>query len=701
MTKDRMARSLGAAILVLLAMLIFAFVVQPVRAELPGFAERDPLSEVVAQNTQAASQEKPVARFLLFYGETCPHCHDVMDEYLPTVYEKYGDQVEYQYIEVWSNTENYLTFLGLETKLGVPDDRQGAVPALVIGDKVLIGGLEIPELLETYIDAYLAAGGVDYPSLDDLPEVVLPTPVPAVQILVIFDQEHAEFEVLNELIVELGTQYAGGLQAYALDVANAESAEVAAQLNDAYGIRDLEPGTPEVVIDHQMLVGMDQIEEQLPGLIDAYLAEGGLRLPSLEELLAGAPTQEPGPTETTVPGPIETPVPGPISTAAPEPTVEPSPTLPIIGPEQRPIHVLYFYETGCQDCDAAALNLNFIEQTYPQVQIVRMNIEGEQPLAWWLGKRLDLPEEERLDAPALFVGDDHLTSDRWTLRNVQELVLKYEATGADAVWESFGEAERAEAEQEMRERFQLSWGRALTVLGAGLINGLNPCAFVTIVFFLSYLTFMGRQGRQVLVVGAMFTLGVFIAYLLTGLGLNQLMEPLAGVQATLKLWVFGFTALLCLTLAGISLHDYIKARQGKTDEMKLKLSLNLRRRVNRVIREGSRMRAFYVVAFLVGAVISLIQLTCTSPIYIGILFFIHGGQEMQAHAYLYLLLFNLAYVVPLVAIFLLAYFGTSSEQLGTFITQRTAAIKLLTLVVFLVLFGWLVYSLMPLLGVAL
>jgi cytochrome c biogenesis protein CcdA len=174
---------------------------------------------------------------------------------------------------------------------------------------------------------------------------------------------------------------------------------------------------------------------------------------------------------------------------------------------------------------------------------------------------------------------------------------------------------------------------------------------------------------------------------------------LAGVQVALKRWIFGFTAILCLALAGVSLHDYIKARQGKPEEMKLKLSLNLRRRVNKVIREGTQMRAFYVVAFGVGAIVSLIQLTCTSPIYIGIVFLIQDVPEMRANAYWYLILYNLAYIVPLIAVFALAYFGTSSEQLGNFITERTAAIKLLTVVVFLVLAGWLIYSLLPLFGI--
>jgi cytochrome c biogenesis protein CcdA/glutaredoxin len=626
---------------------------------------------------QAAVAQDAVVRFYLFYGETCPHCHDVMDEYLPTVYEKYGDQVEYEYVEVWSDVDNYLTLLGLETKLGVPEDRQGAVPAVVIGDKVLIGGREIPDKLETYIDEYLAQGGVDYPSLDDLPEVVLPTPEPKVQVLVFFDPNGSDSEALNGFFVTLGQKHGSQLEVYAVDVTQAESADILAQVNVALSVDEPPNGTPQVLIDREMLVGMAKIERELPDLVEHYVAQGGVSLPSLEELVG-----------TSASG---------TGTAGPA-TAEPTSQAEETQPARKPIHLAYFYKTGCQECERAKYDLNYIQQTYPQVQVVEYNIEENQALAEWLGERLGVPEEERLDSPAIFVGDDHLVPDEMTLRNIQAAVEKRLATGAEPTWEEFGQQEQQAAEESLIERYK-SLG-VLTVLGAGLINGLNPCAFVTIVFFLSYLAFMGRQGREVLIVGVLFTLGVFVAYLLAGLGLSRLMEPLAGVQAALKRWIFGFTALLCLALAAVSLHDYIKAKQGKTDEMKLKLSLDLRRRVNKVIREGAQMRAFYLVAFGVGAAVSLIQLTCTSPIYLGIVFLIHDVPEMQSNAYLYLLLYNLAYIVPLIAVFVLAYFGTSSEQLGSFITKRTAAIKLLTMIVFLVLAGWLIYTLLPLLGVA-
>jgi cytochrome c biogenesis protein CcdA len=596
-----------------------------------------------------------------------------MDNFLPKIYEKYGDQVEYQYIEVWDTPENYLTMLGLETKLGVPQEMQGSVPVLFIGDRFLVGAADIPAQLEAYIDEYLAQGGVDYPSLEDLPEVVLPTPAPAVEILVIFDHSHVDFPTLNTFIQALAQKYGSGLRAYALDVSQAEGAELAAGLNRALGV-PVKPGTPEVLVGQQMLAGMDQIQTKLPGLVDQYLAQGGLKLPDVTAIASGGSAA----TATPTPAPIGTPLPSGSGTAA------------------ATIHVLYFYTTGCQECERTALDLNYIEKTYPQVTIYRKEIAGNQPLAEWMGEKVGVPQEARLAAPALYIGGDHLYGNALALQTIQATVEKYRATGAAATWESFGEQEQTEAEQDLIERYR-SLG-VLAVLGAGLVNGLNPCAFVTIVFFLSYLAFAGKKGRDVLLVGASFTLGVFVAYLLAGLGLRRLLEPLAGVQAALKLWVYGFTALLCLVLVAVSVHDFIQARRGHPEKMRLKLSLDLRRRVNKVIREGSKMRSLYLVAFGVGALVSLIQLTCTSPIYVGIVFMINEVPEMSANAYLYLLLYNLAYIVPLVIVFLLAYFGTSSQQLGEFITRRTATIKLLTACVFLVLFAWLVYSFLPLLG---
>jgi len=620
-------------------------------------------------------------RFYLFYGETCPHCHEVIDNYLPTVYEKYGDQVEYEYIEVWSDSDAYLTLLALETKLGVPEEHRGAVPALVIGDKVLIGSAEIPARLETYIDEYLAQGGVDYPSLEDLPEVVLPTPEPAAQILLFFDPNHGDFDELNALVVSLGQQYGSQLQVYGADTTIAQNAAILEQIHAALGVEEPPAGTPEALIDRHLLVGLDEIKSRLPGLVNEYLAQGGSDLAWIDELMAEQPT--PSATEAVS------------GTATVTQQAPPTPALDVTVPAQKPIYLAYFEKAGCQECARTTYDLRYVQDQYPQLVVESFSMEDDESKALneWLSEKYGVPEEKRLSTPMVFVGDDVLIGTEATLNNLLAAVGKYSATGAERSWEDF---DPEAAGQSLVARFK-SLG-LLTVLGAGLIDGLNPCAFATLVFFVSYLAFTGRRGRDILLVGLAFALGVFLTYLLVGLGLLKIIQSLSFFTA-LGRWVYLLTALLCVVLAIFTFQDFFTARRGQASEMTLKLPLGLRRRINKVIRENTRARAFVVMAFVSGFAISLIELACTGQVYLPTIIYVLSQPDLAAQAFLYLVLYCLMFIAPLIVVFVLSYFGTSSEQLSEFVNKHTATIKLITALVFIVLALWMTWSLLPLFGI--
>ncbi|MGD8904219.1 MAG: cytochrome c biogenesis protein CcdA, partial [Anaerolineae bacterium] len=626
MSKTLVVLRLASALLVL----VLAFAGGGTASAQDGAAEATP-----AQGATNDSGE-PVVRFYLFHSPTCPHCLEMIDNYLPTVYEKYGDQVESEYLNV-QESDNYITMLGLERKLGVPQDRQGSVPALVIGDTVLIGGSEIPANLEGLIDSYLAQGGLDYPSLEDLPEVVLPTPVPAVQILVFVDTGQADFEALNNLVLALAQQYDTALEVYPVDITVEENASALAELHDS--LLDGQPvsGVPEVLINYHLLVGMDEIEAELPGLIDKYLAQGGVDIPAWEDLIAGPPEE----------------------TATPEGTSEPEGTAGVEGPAE-PIYMAYFEQAGCQECARTSYDLNVVQEQYPQVQVESFSIEEAENKALneWLCDEYGVPEELRLSTPMVFVGDDVLIGTDAYLDNLLSAVSKYAETGAERVWDDFS---AEEGEQGIIDRFA-SFG-VLTVLGAGLIDGLNPCAFATLVFFVSYLAFTGRRGRDVLFVGVSFTLGVFLTYLLVGVGLLKVVQSLS-FFSSLGRWVYLLTALLCVVLAILTFRDFGRAQKGQPSDMTLRLPMNLRRRINKVIRESSQMRAFVLVAFFTGFVVSLLELACTGQVYLPTIIYVMSQPELAAQAFLYLLLYCLMFILPLVVVFVLSYFGTSSEQLG-------------------------------------
>jgi hypothetical protein len=56
------------------------------------------------------------------------------------------------------------------------------------------------------------------------------------------------------------------------------------------------------------------------------------------------------------------------------------------------------------------------------------------------------------------------------------------------------------------------------------------------------------------------------------------------------------------------------------------------------------------------------------------------------------------FVLPLIGVFLLVYFGTTSKQLLGWMNRRTAAVKLGTAVLFLLLAAWLGYSILASMG---
>ena len=244
-----------------------------------------------------------------------------------------------------------------------------------------------------------------------------------------------------------------------------------------------------IIVGGEVLVGEHAIRERLSCLVSDCLQEGGTswpEIPGLAQIPVGLDAHDPVP-EFGFEG------------VGSESCVEEEASICEAPPA---IWVAYFYEVGCQEFSRAEYDLRYVRTEYPQLVVEEHNVQGDTALAEWLGERAGVPEALRLTTPSIFVGDDCLVAGGITSEALSALARKYAATGAERIWE-YADAE--EAERSIIERFR-SFG-FLTVASAGLVDGLNPCAFATLAFFVSYLALSGHQGRQVLLVGVAFTLG--------------------------------------------------------------------------------------------------------------------------------------------------------------------------------------------------
>ena len=110
--------------------------------------------------------QAPVVHAVLFHSPTCPHCHEVINQVLPPLRERYAERLVIVGVDVTTPNGGYLYEAAVEY-YGLAPDRLG-VPLLVIGDVTLLGSLEIPERLPGLIEEGLATGGTPWPSLPPL-----------------------------------------------------------------------------------------------------------------------------------------------------------------------------------------------------------------------------------------------------------------------------------------------------------------------------------------------------------------------------------------------------------------------------------------------------------------------------------------------------------------------------------------------------
>jgi len=479
--------------------------------------------------------------------------------------------------------------------------------------------------------------------------------------------------IINEVLAPLQDEYGDQVQIKMVEISDPTNYEMLIRAEEMFDVAPEERGLPTLVIDGQVLIGEDAIRGQLPCLLDTCLGAGGTSWPDIPNLEGIAVEGEEGLGLGPGLGLEELEPCGPEDTVVCE------------GPAT--IWAAYFYEVGCQECSRAEYDIRYVQSKYPQLLVEEYNVQDDAALAEWLGARAGVPEKQRLATPAFFVGEEYLIGTGITSEALLALAEKYAPTGAERAWADF---DSQGAEQSIVERFE-SFG-VLTVVFAGLVDGLNPCAFATLVFFVSYLTLSGRKGREVLVVGGVFTLGVFLAYLVVGLGFYKVLDLMGGLLTTLGRWVYGLTGVLCAVLAVFSFLDFLKARRGEIGDMTLNLPHGLRMRINAVIRRGRQARAFVVGAFVTGLVVSFLELACTGQVYLPTIIFVMSRPDMRVRAFAFLVLYNLLFILPLVVVFILAYYGTGSKQLTRFLQRRAATVKLGMALLFAALATWLVFS---------
>ena len=174
---------------------------------------------------------------------------------------------------------------------------------------------------------------------------------------------------------------------------------------------------------------------------------------------------------------------------------------------------------------------------------------------------------------------------------------------------------------------------------ASLVDSINPCAFSVLLLTVAFLLSLQRSRKIILITGGAYIFGIFVTYLLIGLGILQALTFLGIPNFVSKLaaWLvifFGVAELIGHFFPGFPI--------------RFKLPKSAHPKIARFIEKGSLPSAF-----LLGGFVALFEFPCTGGPYLTILGLLHDSAA-YLRGFGYLLWYNIVFVLPLLAALIVA-----------------------------------------------
>ncbi|MFA5144615.1 MAG: hypothetical protein WC723_01210 [Candidatus Omnitrophota bacterium] len=348
-----------------------------------------------------------------------------------------------------------------------------------------------------------------------------------------------------------------------------------------------------------------------------------------------------------------------------------------------------FYSPGCNKCVEAKSDLvpKINQEFGGLIQIEYRDITNMDNYKFLLSLRAEYKEAAEIDLPVFFFEGKFLSNKKEIVSTLKSLISRGPLVNAVK--------EEALPVVDLTARFRSF--ALITVIGAGLIDGINPCAFTVIVFFISFLALQGYRKKELIVIGLSFVSAVFLTYLLVGLGIFNFIYQLKGFWVLTKVLNISI-GLFSIVLAILAAHDFLKFRKDKdTQGMLLQLPESIKNRIHYVIgmhyrktkpskAEGQSLPKHVfrlgITALFTGFLVSILEAICTGQTYLPTISFILKTTELKLQALAYLLLYNLMFITPLLVIFLFALLGVTSGQFSAFLKKHLLTIKILMAVLF-------------------
>jgi len=209
----------------------------------------------------------------------------------------------------------------------------------------------------------------------------------------------------------------------------------------------------------------------------------------------------------------------------------------------------------------------------------------------------------------------------------------------------------------------------LVVAFNALLAGIHPCTISVLLFFLAFLFTLRKSRWGIAKVGGTYILGIFLAYFGIGLGLFKAVTFIDTPHFAAKMG-----AILVLLLGLFNLFGYFFGSRW---------SLGMPKIVKPTLAHLLQ-QATLPAAFVVGLIVGVCSFGCTAGIYLSIMsLLLVKTQYFQG--VLYLLLYNIMFILPLIIILLVATNKRVVQKLEHLEASESRHLKLISGIVMIVL----------------
>ena len=186
-----------------------------------------------------------------------------------------------------------------------------------------------------------------------------------------------------------------------------------------------------------------------------------------------------------------------------------------------------------------------------------------------------------------------------------------------------------------------------TLIVAGLVDGINPCAFTVLLLFITTLTATLKAGDQnvtalrsrLVGTGSIYIAAIFLTYLALGIGLLSSFSFLTQQHLPARI-----AALIAVLLGLWMLKDYFLPDFGWRLQAPARLGTRARQ-----MGKKATVPALILGGFLIG----LCTVPCSGAVYLAVLSLL-ALQPTALLGYLYLVLYNVVFILPLAGVLLVA-----------------------------------------------